>query len=337
MTTGMRPVRVSFVSSALWLACASTASAGVPPCVVIEGDEIRAGDLAKVWTIFRRVPQDQPVVPAPAPTLRRAFTGLELGALARKLRLDVDGPGAKEVPAKTCFERHMESLTRDSVMEAFTSALERDGFERAAIQIELIDYTRDLVPSGSLEFQPQALSRPPVAAPSTPVTWRGRVRFGSARSFPVWARVRLLAKQPRLVARTTIPAGRSIKAEDVEIATLDVFPYPRTADAPSPDLVSGRMSRRVIRAGETVVPSMLGVARDVERGDVVTVEVQSGAAMLRFDAKAESGGRKGDMIVVRNPSNGRRFQGRVGERGTVTVDVAAASTITEEETHAEKR
>jgi flagella basal body P-ring formation protein FlgA len=313
------------------------ASAGHSPCIVVEGDEIRAGDMAKVWTAFRRLPQDQPVAPAPAPTLRRLFTGPELGVLARKLRLDVEGSAAKAAPAKTCFERHMESLTRDALLEALTSALERDGFERGAIQLELIDYTREPVPSGSLEVQPQGLSRPPVAAPSTPVTWRGRVRFGNARSFPVWTRVRLLAKQPRLVARSTIPAGRSIKAEDVEIAMLDVFPYPRTADAPSLDLVSGRMSRRAIRTGEPVVPSMLGTARDVERGDVVTVEVQSGTAMLRFDAKAESGGRKGDMIMVRNPSNGRRFQGRVGERGTVTVDVAAALTISEGDIHAEKR
>ena len=39
---------------------------------------------------------------------------------------------------------------------------------------------------------------------------------------------------------------------------------------------------------------------DVNRGDMVEVEVRSGAAHLAFTGKAESAGRSGDTIVIRN-------------------------------------
>jgi flagella basal body P-ring formation protein FlgA len=60
-------------------------------------------------------------------------------------------------------------------------------------------------------------------------------------------------------------------------------------------------------------------APEVERGDSVTVEVRSGAARLAFDAKAESSGRAGDSVLVRNPENGHLFQARVEGKGKVLV------------------
>jgi hypothetical protein len=59
---------------------------------------------------------------------------------------------------------------------------------------------------------------------------------------------------------------------------------------------------------------------EVERGDAVEVEVRSGAALLRFDALAESGGRAGDLVFLRNPESRARFSARVVARGKVVVD-----------------
>jgi flagella basal body P-ring formation protein FlgA len=319
------------------LSATAAAAANQTGCIGIEGDEILAGDAAKAWDVFKGVAPDTPVAPAPAPPSRRLFTGLELRNLARKLQIKTDLGGTSQAPLKVCFERRMESLARERVLEALRSALDQDGFDRETIHLELVDYTRETVPRGALDFQPQGLSRPPVGAPATPVIWRGRVRYGNARSYPIWARVRLLVKQSRLVAKSAIAAGKGIKPTDVQPAILDVFPYPRTVDVPSVEQAAGHMSRRMIRAGEVINPSMLGVARDVERGDVVTVEVRSGATKLRFEAKADSGGRAGDMVVVRNPTTGRRFQGRISERGVVQVDVATVreDVIAQEETNAE--
>ena len=60
-------------------------------------------------------------------------------------------------------------------------------------------------------------------------------------------------------------------------------------------------------------------APEVRRGEHVSVVVTSGAALLRFQADAESSGRRGDSVLVRNPENGKLFQARVEGQGRVMV------------------
>ncbi|HEX5430963.1 MAG TPA: flagella basal body P-ring formation protein FlgA [Bryobacteraceae bacterium] len=57
----------------------------------------------------------------------------------------------------------------------------------------------------------------------------------------------------------------------------------------------------------------------IDRGDQVAVKVFSGSVLLSFHAEAESAGRPGQRIIVRNPLNGRRFLARVEDRGKVVV------------------
>jgi flagella basal body P-ring formation protein FlgA len=83
----------------------------------------------------------------------------------------------------------------------------------------------------------------------------------------------------------------------------------------------GRAATRTIEPGVPIYASMLEVPLAVERGDTVTVEVTSGAAMLVFEALAESPGRAGESILIRNPENGRYFRARVEARGKVSIRV----------------
>jgi Chaperone for flagella basal body P-ring formation len=57
----------------------------------------------------------------------------------------------------------------------------------------------------------------------------------------------------------------------------------------------------------------------VHRGDKVAVTVSSGRVVLRFESQAESSGRTGDTVIIRNPENGSRFIARVEDRGKVVV------------------
>ena len=59
--------------------------------------------------------------------------------------------------------------------------------------------------------------------------------------------------------------------------------------------------------------------REIERGDTVRVEVQSGGVLLAFDGSAETAGRAGDTVLIKNPENGRRFQATVAQKGKVTI------------------
>jgi hypothetical protein len=57
----------------------------------------------------------------------------------------------------------------------------------------------------------------------------------------------------------------------------------------------------------------------VERGDTVRVEVSSGGVLLAFEAAAETAGRTGDTVLVKNRDNGRRFQATVEDKGKVVI------------------
>ncbi|HVX67176.1 MAG TPA: flagella basal body P-ring formation protein FlgA [Bryobacteraceae bacterium] len=60
--------------------------------------------------------------------------------------------------------------------------------------------------------------------------------------------------------------------------------------------------------------------RAVERGSIVAVEVSSGGAVLKLQARAETGGEVGDTVVLRNPATKICFSARVAESGKAIVD-----------------
>ncbi len=58
----------------------------------------------------------------------------------------------------------------------------------------------------------------------------------------------------------------------------------------------------------------------VKRGEKVSVIVSSGGVTLKFESEAESSGRPGDTVIVRNPENGGYFAARVEDQGKVVVN-----------------
>ena len=66
-------------------------------------------------------------------------------------------------------------------------------------------------------------------------------------------------------------------------------------------------------------PKPVAVELEVLRGAQVSVEVTSGGALVRFQADAESSGRTGESVLIRNPENGKLFQARVEGKGKVMV------------------
>ena len=59
--------------------------------------------------------------------------------------------------------------------------------------------------------------------------------------------------------------------------------------------------------------------KDVERGDTVEVQVRSGAAHLKLEGRAESSGRRGEAIPVRNLITNKSFSARIVDKGQVLV------------------
>ena len=99
------------------------------------------------------------------------------------------------------------------------------------------------------------------------------------------------------------------------------FGPPPPSDGRQPVIWRGRLNYGVRRSVTVWARVKLEAPpREVERGDRVAVEVRSGSALLKFDAAAESGGKAGDVVSLRNPANGARFRARVVAKGKVLVD-----------------
>ena len=87
--------------------------------------------------------------------------------------------------------------------------------------------------------------------------------------------------------------------------------------------VAGQVPWNPIAAGSAIYKSQLRPLPDINRGDAVEVEVRSGAARIAFVATAESAGRTGDIIAVRNPSSNRVFKARVGGKGRAFLNAGS--------------
>jgi flagella basal body P-ring formation protein FlgA len=269
-------------------------------CQVVEGDRILGRDLAAADPVFATLDPDLEIGAAPLAGVRRVLHPEELARLAHQHGITISPPAGP-----VCFERLTEPLTVETLLTTLKQALAMDTAE-----IEILDYSRYGVPRGRLEFTRAGLSAAGL--------WRGRVAYDQGRSAPVWAKVRITTQQTWVEAAESLPPDRIIDATRLAVRTGRRFPF-GIAPLDSPDLAAGKKPLRTIRPGEPVYASMLVAPREVERGDKVAVEASSGGAVLAFEGTAESSGREGDSIVVRNPGNGRLFQAKVEGKGKVSV------------------
>jgi flagella basal body P-ring formation protein FlgA len=279
-------------------------------CIQISGPVIHARDLASSIAAFAAADPETIVGRAPAPGVRRAFSPRELIAAERAA-----GIPAGDLPATcTCVERAVRELTEQEITAAMTGA-----FTGKVVRISIVDRSRYGVPGGHLVFRLTGLSEPPLSQPDVPVLWRGRVLFDDTRSMEVWARVRISTMTKTCLAVTDIMPGRVIETEQIRIVELPRFPSRRVAAIDRTETVAGRVSRRPIRAGQKILGEMLEEPHDVRGGDTVRVLAISGNARITLDAVATTGGRKGDTIVLRNPSSRASFRAVVDGKDRAVV------------------
>ena len=141
------------------------------------------------------------------------------------------------------------------------------------------------------------------------------------RPLPVHRRLTHLGQRVpvrRVVAASDLRMGKPVPAEDVRVEDATDFPR-RVAALTEVSKAVGKIPRHPIRAGAPLLANDLDEPNDVDRGQTVLVEVHSGAAVLKLEATAESSGRRGDMVLLRNTSSGRSFRAQVIEKGRVAV------------------
>ena len=281
------------------------AIAAMAACHLVDGNRIQGRDLAAASPAFAAVSADAEIGYAPLPGARRVVETAELLRLAA--RFSVDATGAPAI----CFERRTAEPDPDKMMQAMRASLEAPD-----ARIEIVEYLRRPAPQGDFDF-PSGGLMPPATGRDTAL-WNGSVRY-DGRRFPIWVRVRIAVREQAVVAVEPLKPGRVIEAADVKLEQIETFPRRRPMAAQL-EAVVGRVPRRAISAGSPISPDALDEPLQVAKGDTVQVEVRSGAAVLRLEARAESAGRRGQTIPVRNPDSGKIFRARVQDKGQVVME-----------------
>jgi flagella basal body P-ring formation protein FlgA len=277
-------------------------------CQIIRGEKIFGEDLAKTLPIFSSISRDAIIGYSPPPGARRTFALPELARIGAKYKITV--------PPETqaCFEWEMRPLTEDAVAAAIREAL-----HAPQAQVDVLAMSKSSAPEGKVVFPQNSISTAGPADPATPVMWNGYILYADSRKFNVWARVKVSATMTRVVAVEPIPADKAIEARQVRLEAYDDFPL-QNAIARNLGEVVGRVSRRPLRAGLPVHLTDLSEPLQVHRGDLVQVTVISGAAQIDLEARAETAGRQGDVISLRNLRSDKTFRARVeGKRKAILI------------------
>ena len=282
-----------------------------PVCHPVEGDQIRAQDLAAVLPEFLPAPPQALLGQSPVPGSQRVFHASELHALAHRFGVILSAA------PDTCFEWALEAFDRERALAAM-----RESLQMPDAKIDLADAIAARVPAGRMEFPLSSLGTPSPSGPSVPVVWRGDIVYGASHRFPVWVRVAITAPCRKLIAVENLKAGKPIEARELRASTGACFPI-ASKEMPPPEVVAGMSPLRAIPAGTELRPEMLMPANDVNRGETVHIEVRSGATRLAFTARALTGGRTGETISVRNPDSNKTFPARVTGKGMAFVEAGA--------------
>ena len=287
------------MSRILLLACTAAAFCRAQ-CVPLTDARILARDMASAVPAFSGLPPDLVLGYAPGAG-RRTYSAMELARLAKRYGVALE-PGAE-----ACFARALEVLTRERVTAALEASMPRT-------HIELVDFSRQPVPAGELHFPLSGL--PPDLA-GAELLWRGSISGQSG--FPVWAKVRIQVSGMRVTAIESLPPGRPIAR-----VQLREEAYTGPPGFPDASQVVGLAPRRPIPAGAVIERQWLETPAEVLRGDTVRLEIRSGLARVVLAGQAQSSARRGEVIGVRNPANGRILRAMVESRGLAVVTAIPA-------------
>jgi flagella basal body P-ring formation protein FlgA len=280
-------------------ALAAVLAARAIACQTVD-EHITGKDLAAANPVFAAIDPDMEIGPAPMAGVSRVIHPLELSKIAQRGGIALSAP-----LGDICFDRATEPLTPEKILPILRNSLAPE-----EAQIEILDHSRFAIPRGVLEFKREGLSSAGL--------WRGRVVYGPGSSAPIWVKVRVTEERTWVEAAESLQSGKAIGADQLVTRKGPRFPF-GAAPLDSIDLAAGRAPVRMLPAGSEIYATMLVAPREIERGDKVEVEASSGNAIVAFEATAESPGRMGESILLRNPENGRYFRARVDGKGKAAV------------------
>lgn len=120
-----------------------------------------------------------------------------------------------------------------------------------------------------------------------------------------------------VVAARPVAAGQVFSAGDLTLRREPVQAYAGQPVFYDPAALAGAEAMLNFSAGMVVQQTQVQAPLLVKAGQTVAVEVQSGGVEVSINAVAAQQGRLGDMILLTNPSSGKRFMALVTQDGPV--------------------
>lgn len=274
-------------------------------CHFVSSDSIYGRDLAAAAPALSAIAPDAQIGLSPLPGQQRVLRIADLKRIALANHL----PAETEILQDVCFAWKLAVPDRKQMQAAMAKSLVNRN-----PSIEIVESSLLPAPEGEMVFPLSSLSM----GSDKPSVWRGYIRYAETRKLEIWARVLVTVKEPHVLAAADLHSGDSLQKQQLKVENYQ-GPVRREKYLIDPAQAEGLLLRRPVTAGTALTEDMLEAPREVNRGDLVSAIVQTGAARIEVQGVAESDGRKGEVISVRNPRSGRSFHARIEDKGVVVV------------------
>lgn len=283
-------------------------------CIRVNGDRILARHLAAAGTGIDAIPKETFVGFAPKPGVARWLAPELIEVIGARYGVKLN------VPAAVCVERQAEVLEAAAIRRAMEESLTQAGHTNFSLQV--LSYPQHALPVGALEFPLRGLTGSP--GKGGEMVWRGRLKLAGSQSIPVRVRVVVSVEIEELRAARVIGGGEILTASDLVMVVRRAAPGFGTATMTVSE-AAGMQARRRIGAGQAVVRGMVTSPPEIRKGDAVLVTVATGGASLGVHARAETMARRGEPVVLTNPSSGKKFKAKATGRGQAVVELESSS------------
>ncbi|MBM3289564.1 MAG: flagellar basal body P-ring formation protein FlgA [Candidatus Hydrogenedentes bacterium] len=149
-------------------------------------------------------------------------------------------------------------------------------------------------------------------------TFRGDIEVDGKVKRTVYAKANVEAFDDVIVCARDVPRGKAIAVTDLRFEKRALSQQRGDAVYDLEEAV-GMIARDDIFMGETLSRRSLVPKQLVKRNQLVVVEAQAGALVVRSRAKSLDNGGAGDIVRLMNPDSKTEYQGRVRDDGSVEV------------------
>lgn len=122
-----------------------------------------------------------------------------------------------------------------------------------------------------------------------------------------------------VVLRDHLPRGQRINTTNITLQQRNIGDLQRGYYTEIEDVL-GNISKRSLKAGTAISPSMIDLPIIIKRGQAITLKAERPGFSVNMNGIALKKGRKGDRIKVKNSNSNKVLYGRVAASDLVLID-----------------